>query len=185
MNLRYSGFAASMTAECTGLSITRVGASLGAEISGIDLERELTQEQVEAIEQQLARHELLIFRNQEITADDLIAFGRRFGELTVHPFAPSDGSAPVLITFRNDEKTPPFATDVCHSDETFRRHPPMATVLCAKEVPALGGDTVFASMSAAYAGLSDRIQQLISGLEAMHDIKPFRALFGSSEADRR
>lgn len=185
MNLRYSALAEPMTFDRAGLTITRLGPSLGADISGIDLGRDLAQEQVEAIEQALAWHELLIFRNQEITADGLIAFGRRFGELTVHPFAPSDGSAPVLITFRNDEKTPPFATDVWHSDETFRCHPPMATVLCAKEVPALGGDTVFASMSAAYAGLSERMQQLISGLEAIHDIKPFRTLFGSSEADRR
>ena len=108
MNLRYSALAEPMTLDRAGLTITRLGPSLGAEISGIDLGRNLAQEQVEAIEQALAWHELLIFRNQEIAADGLIAFGRRFGELTVHPFAPSDGSAPVLITFRNDEKTPPF-----------------------------------------------------------------------------
>jgi taurine dioxygenase len=112
-------------------------------------------------------------------------FGRRFGELTVHPFAPSDGDAPQLITFRNDEKSPPFGTDVWHSDETFRAEPPMATVLVAKEVPALGGDTVFASMTAAFEGLSERMRQFISGLEAIHDLKPFRALFGDSEEDRR
>jgi taurine dioxygenase len=185
MDLRQTGLADPTTVDHAGLTITRLSPSVGAEIAGIDLRRGLGRKQVEAIEQALAQHELLIFRDQQITADDLIAFGRRFGELTVHPFAPSDGSAPVLITFRNDEKTPPFGTDVWHSDETFRPCPPMATVLCAKEVPALGGDTVFASMSAAYAGLSDRLQQLISGLEAIHDIKPFRVLFGSSEADRR
>ena len=84
-------------------------------------------------------------------------FGRRFGELTVHPFAPNEGkNAPELIKFRNDETTPPFGTDVWHSDETFRAEPPMATILCAKETPAVGGDTMFVSMSAAYDGLSDR-----------------------------
>jgi taurine dioxygenase len=112
-------------------------------------------------------------------------FGRRFGDLTVHPFAPSEGEAPQLIKFRNDETTPPFGTDVWHSDETFRPEPPMATVLCAKEVPAVGGDTLFASMSAAFDGLSDRMQQLICGLEAIHDLRPFRALFGDSEEDRK
>ncbi len=61
----------------------------------------------------------------------------------------------------------------------------MATVLCAKEVPAIGGDTMFVSMSAAFDGLSDRMQQFISGLEAIHDLKPFRALFGDSEEDRK
>ena len=74
-------------------------------------------------------------------------FGRRFGELTVHPFSPHDEKAPILIKFRNDETNAPFGTDVWHSDETFRAQPPMATILCAKEVPAVGGDTLFASMS--------------------------------------
>ncbi|HZN28158.1 MAG TPA: TauD/TfdA family dioxygenase, partial [Xanthobacteraceae bacterium] len=106
-------------------------------------------------------------------------------ELTVHPFSPHDENAPVLIKFKNDETNPPFGTDVWHSDETFRAEPPMATVLCAKEVPAVGGDTMFVSMSAAFDGLSDRMQQFISGLEAIHDLKPFRALFGSSEEDRK
>jgi taurine dioxygenase len=74
---------------------------------------------------------------------------------------------------------------VWHSDETFRAEPPMATVLCAKEVPAVGGDTIFVSMTAAFDGLSERMQRLISGLEAVHDLKPFRALFGSSEEERK
>jgi taurine dioxygenase len=61
----------------------------------------------------------------------------------------------------------------------------MATVLVAKEVPALGGDTMFASMTAAFEGLSERMRGFVSGLEAIHDLKPFRALFGGSEEDRR
>ena len=61
----------------------------------------------------------------------------------------------------------------------------MATILCAKEVPAVGGDTMFASMSAAFDGLSSRMKEFISGLEAIHDLKPFRTLFGNTEDDRR
>jgi taurine dioxygenase len=90
-----------------------------------------------------------------------------------------------LIKFRNDETNPPFRTDVWHSDETFRKEPPKATILVAKEVPAIGGDTMFASMSAAFDGLSDRMQSFISGLEAVHDFKPFRELFDDSEEDRK
>ena len=103
----------------------------------------------------------------------------------MHPFAPRETDAPELIKFTNDETTPPFSTDVWHSDETFRAEPPMATVLCAKEVPAVGGDTLFASMVAAFDGLSDRMQQFISGLEAIHDIRPFKLLFGDSEEERK
>jgi Taurine catabolism dioxygenase TauD, TfdA family len=115
-----------------------------------------------------------LWSTPSVTSENLIDFGRRFGELTVHPFAPHDDKAAVLIKFRNDETNPPFATDVWHSDETFRAEPPMATMLCAKVVPTIGGDTMFASMSAAFDGLSDRMQQFISGLEAIHDWKPFK-----------
>ncbi len=169
-----------------GVTTRRVGVNLGAEISGVDLRQPLSEAQFAAIETALVENELIIFRNQDITSEQLMAFGRRFGELTVHPFAPNEGkNAPELIKFRNDETTPPFGTDVWHSDETFRAEPPMATMLCAKEVPAVGGDTMFVSMSAAYDGLSDRMQQLISGLYAIHDMKPFRPLFGQSLEERK
>jgi taurine dioxygenase len=139
----------------------------------------------DAIEEALVDNELIIFRNQDISSQNLMDFGRRFGELTVHPFAPNDENVSVLIKFRNDETNPPFRTDVWHSDETFRAEPPKATLLCAKEVPAIGGDTMFASMSAAFDGLSDRMQNFVSGLEAIHDFKPFRELFDDSEEDRK
>jgi taurine dioxygenase len=174
-----------VTAQRAGVTVTRVGANLGAEIGGVDLRAPLSDEVFGVVEDALVEHELIIFRNQEITSDNLMDFGRRFGELTVHPFSPNEASAPQLIKFRNDEANAPFGTDVWHSDETFRAEPPMATVLCAKEVPAVGGDTMFVSMSAAFDGLSDRMQQFISGLEAIHDLKPFRALFGDSEEDRK
>jgi taurine dioxygenase len=171
--------------EVSGIGVTRVGVHLGAEVSGVDLRWPLSAAAVAAISDALVSNELIIFRKQEITSENLMDFGRRFGDLTVHPFSPNAATAPQLISFRNDETKPPFGTDVWHSDETFRAEPPMATVLCAKEVPALGGDTMFVSMSAAFEGLSDRMQQFVSGLEAVHDLKPFRALFGDSSEDRK
>jgi taurine dioxygenase len=173
-----------ITTQSGGVTVTRLGVNLGAGIGAVDLGRPLTDQSFSAILAALAEHEVLILRDQRISSDDLIRFGRRFGELSVHPFAPRDVETPELIKFHNDEATPPFGTDVWHSDETFRVEPPMATILCAKEVPAVGGDTVFASMSAAFAGLSARLQRFVSGLEAVHDIRPFRALFGDSEEDR-
>ena len=174
-----------IVAQQAGITITRVGAYLGAEITGIDLREPMSDEQRDAIENALAENELLIFRNQDINSQNLIDLGSRFGELTVHPFAPTDKDVSVLIKFRNDETNPPFRTDVWHSDETFRKEPPKTTILVAKEVPAIGGDTMFVSMSAAFDGLSDRMQQYVSGLEALHDFKPFRDLFDDSEGDRQ
>ncbi len=168
-----------------GVTITQAAVNLGAVVTGIDLREPLPPRQFAVLEAALVEHEVLILPEQQISSEQLMGFGRHFGELSVHPFAPRDGESPELIRFLNDETTPPFGTDVWHSDETFRAEPPMATILCAKEVPLVGGDTLFASMTAAYEGLSDRLQQLISGLEAIHDIKPFRALFGDSEDARR
>jgi taurine dioxygenase len=171
--------------ERSGVTVTRVGVNLGAEITGVDLRKPLSDAQFGVLQDALVENELLIFRNQDISSENLMDFGRRFGELTVHPFSPHDENAPVLIKFRNDETTPPFGTDVWHSDETFRAEPPMATILCAKEVPAVGGDTMFASMTAAYDGLSENMKQFIDGLYAVHDLKPFKALFSDSEEDRK
>jgi len=175
-----------VVSQRAGITVRRVGVHLGAEIAGLDLRLPLPDAQFQAIEAALVENELIVFRDQDITSEQLMDFGRRFGELTVHPFAPNEGkNAPELIKFSNDEKTPPYGTDVWHSDETFRAEPPMATILCAKEVPAIGGDTMFVSMSAAFDGLSDRMQQYISGLDAIHDMKPFRPLFGKEPDERK
>ncbi len=187
MNKHVDGMASRpLRTERAGVVVTRTGVNLGAEITGIDLRKPLSDEQFEAIDAALVEHALIVFRDQDISSANLMDFGRRFGELTVHPFAPNEGkNAPELIKFRNDENTPPFGTDVWHSDETFRAEPPMATILCAKEVPAVGGDTMFVSMAAAYDGLSEKMQQYISGLEGIHDMKPFRPLFGKSQEERK
>ncbi len=137
-----------IVSERAGMTITRVGSHIGAEITGIDLRKPMSDEQCGVIEAGLAENELLIFRNQDISSQNLIDFGSRFGELTVHPFAPKDKDVSVLIKFRNDETNPPFRTDVWHSDETFRKEPPKATILIAKDVPAIGERTIHvASMS--------------------------------------
>jgi taurine dioxygenase len=168
----------------TSVHVRKVGAACGAEVEGVDLSRPLGEADFAAIHDAFVEHQVIVFRDQDITIEDQKAFGRRFGELTVHPFAPSEDDAPDVIVFDNDADNPPWGTDVWHSDETFRATPPLGTMLRALIVPEWGGDTVFASMAAAYEGLSDRMQQFISGLEAIHDFKPFRQLFGDDPAQR-
>ena len=159
------------------LSIRRIGVFLGAEITGIDLARPLDEPTVAAIRQAHAEHGVLVFPDQAISSENLMTFGRYFGELSVHPFSTSAEESPELIVYDNKEGNPPAATDIWHTDETFRECPPMGTMLCSKIVPALGGDTAFASMCAVYEGLSDRMRSFLSGLEAVHDFRPFKALF--------
>jgi len=161
----------------TTVLIRPLGVFLGAEITGLDLTQALAPDAVETLKRAHAEHGVLVFPDQAISSEDLKRFGRYFGELSVHPFSTSAAEAPELIVYDNREGNPPAPTDIWHTDETFRDSPPMGTALCSKIVPEVGGNTAFASMSAVYEGLSDRWQRFLSGLEAVHDFKPFRSLF--------
>jgi taurine dioxygenase len=170
--------------QTSSIRIEQVNSHLGAEVSGIDLSQPLTDASLAVLQQAHADHEVLVFRDQPLKADDFMAFGRRFGRLSIHPFSPNDKENPELILFKNDADTPPWKTDCWHSDETFREVPPMGTMLHALDVPKFGGDTMFVSMTAAYEGLSDRMQSFLSGLEAYHDFLPFKDVFGETAAGR-
>jgi len=164
------------------ISVRQLGAFLAAEVTGVDLTQPLNAPTVEAIRQAHVTFGVVVFPNQIISSEDLKRFGRYFGELTVHPFSTSTKDAPELIIYDNKEGNPPPATDIWHTDETFRVEPPMGTMLCSKIIPRIGGDTCFCSMAAAYEGLSDRMQHFIAGLEAVHDFKPFKEYFEGDEA---
>ena len=170
------------------IKIIQKGAHLGAEVVGVDLTKTVNDRVFNIIEEAFVEYEVLIFRKQRINSSQQIAFAKNFGNLSVHPFSPNSDDTPELIIFDNDAENPPFGTDCWHTDETFRADPPMATMLHGLIIPEVGGDTVFASMTSAYEGLSDRMKNFISGLECVHDFKPFRALFGAdkkSKADLR
>ena len=167
------------------ITIARLGRNLAAEISDIDLSLPLDDATFAAVNNALLENEVLVFRDQDISADDMMAFGRRFGPLSIHPFSPTMADAPELIVLDNHRDNPPRLTDIWHSDETFRETPPMGTMLRSTITPRVGGDTMFASISAAYEGLDDRTQRYLSGLEGEFDFKPFRTLFGNDEEGRR
>lgn len=158
----------------TTVDVERVGPHLGAEIHGLDTSQPLDEATVQLIKDALLEHKVIIFRDQDITIEQQIAFGECFGELSVHPMAPNVSENPELIVLDNYGDVEPNRTDMWHSDETFRETPPMGTILRAKIAPKVGGDTVLCSMTAAYEGLSDRMQYFISGLEAVHDFMPWR-----------
>ncbi|OVZ66099.1 hypothetical protein CDO46_02150 [Pigmentiphaga sp. NML030171] len=170
-------FAPPAASQTALFSVKRAGVFLGARITGIDLSKPLDTATVDALKLAHAEHGVLVFPDQKISSGDLLRFGRYFGELSVHPFSTNAEDSPELIVYDNKEGNPPAPTDIWHTDETFRACPPMGTALCSKIIPEVGGDTAFASMSAVYEGLSDRMQHFLSGLEAVHDFKPFRGLF--------
>jgi len=162
----------------------RIGGNIGAEIRGLDLRRPLASATFDALHAAFIRHEVLVFREQDLSLDEQMAFGRLFGELSIHPFSPNLDDKREVIVLDYSADNPPALTDQWHADETFRAAPPALTILRAKVVPEWGGDTLFASMTAAYTGLSERMKQYIHGLEAIHDFKPWRPLFTASDAHR-
>ena len=159
------------------MHIERLGPVFGAEVSDLSLTPDLSQSEIDEILAALARHEILVFRDQEMTAAEQLALGRRFGELVISPFSPNADDAPELIVLDNGVDARPL-TDIWHADETYRATPPKITMLKAVISPELGGDTIFCSMRAVYAGLSDRMQRHIAGLTALHGFGRFRSLAG-------
>jgi taurine dioxygenase len=153
----------------TPLSIQPITACIGAEISGVDLGKPLSDNTRDEIQAALVDHHVLFFREQDITPENQIAFARRFGEISVPPFAPKYGDNPEMIVL--DQSQPKGeGADAWHSDNTFMTAPPMGSILRAVQIPEVGGDTCFASAVAAYEALSPAIQHLIDGLTAVHDI---------------
>ena len=167
------------------LEIIPINGFIGAEIRGADLSR-LDDATFRQIDDALVQYEVVVLREQKaMTLDDQMAFGARFGKLSIHPFSPNLTDKPEVIVLDYSADHPAARTDIWHADETFRPNPPMATILRARIIPSRGGDTCFASMTAAYRGLSERMKQYIHGLTCLHDFKPFRSLFGDTPEHRR
>jgi len=160
------------------IAVTPGANGIGAEIGGVDIASGLSDAQVAEIEQALVRHKVLFFRDQEMTSQQQLAFGRRFGPLEIHPFASfktftSPPDEPELIIVEAFPENPMVA-EAWHSDVTWRETPAMASILRVTDVPEEGGDTMWADMAAAYADLDDATQRHLSSLTAVHDWHQFR-----------
>ena len=150
------------------LDITPIAGALGAEVKGMDLGRALSGDDVLKLRKLLNEYEVIFFRDQDISSASQKALALCFGPLQTHPaYATVDGFDEITIL----ESTPdnPTKIEAWHSDMTFRQHPPLGTVLKAVVTPPKGGDTLWSSMTAAYEGLSFPMQQMLEGLNAVHD----------------
>lgn len=146
--------------------------TIGAEVEGVDL-GDVDDAAFSEVSHALAEHLVLFFRDQEISVEDHKAFGRRFGELDIHPNDPGLDGHPEVMVIHADETSKRVAGEMWHSDVSCRAEPPMGSILRMFEVPETGGDTLFASMYAAYDALSDRMKEHLDGLTALHDGGPY------------
>lgn len=147
--------------------------TIGGELLGIDLRQEMGADQLRTLRDILLDWKVMFFRDQDITSEDHVRFASAFGELEVHPFAPCHPDHPELLVITHDEKSK-GKENAWHSDVTWRQAPSLGSVLRARELPEVGGDTLFSNMYAAYDGLSDEIKEKIEGRKARHDFWPFR-----------
>jgi taurine dioxygenase len=155
-------------ASSPSIQVRPVSGALGAELSGVDLGRALAPEALAAIRAALLEHAVIFFRDQELSPDSQIAFARHFGELDVHPIVEGLPDHPELLRVHKPAGEPASFGTGWHTDNSFFACPSLGTVLYASVVPPYGGDTLFASMTRAWDALSERMQELLSGLMAVH-----------------
>jgi taurine dioxygenase len=150
--------------------------TIGAEVAGVDLAGDLDDTVIDQIRAALLEWKVLFFRDQHgLDRSGHIAFGRRFGELEVHPITPAGQEQPEVFVIPAGGRY--RAPDTWHSDVTWRPEPSMGSILRAVELPPLGGDTLWADMGTAYDLLDDETKARIDGLEATHD---YASAFGRS-----
>jgi taurine dioxygenase len=148
---------------------------VGAEVRGLDL-REVDDAAFAELEDAFYAFKVLFFRDQDLTPEQHIAFASRWGELEEHPFLPAKDGYGAVIRFAKDEQLV-GVENAWHSDVSWRERPSLGSVLRAVEVPPVGGDTLFADMTAAWEGLPDDVKARIEGAVAVHD---FTQSFGAA-----
>ncbi|MEZ5936703.1 MAG: TauD/TfdA family dioxygenase [Hyphomonadaceae bacterium] len=141
---------------------------LGAEIEGVDLSQPLTNAQYDDIHRAFLDHHVIFFRDQALSPDDQVAFGRRFGTLNIHPYVKGMASHPEILEIIKEPHEKVNFGGGWHSDMSFLEEPALGSQLYAMEVPDVGGDTLFASQYAAYDSLSEGLKATLDGMRAIH-----------------
>lgn len=165
-------------AAARGIRIEPSTLTLGAELSGVDLDQPLSDTDAEIVRDAWLHYKVIFFRDQDISHESHLRLGRLFGELEGHPVIPHIDGHPEVLLIKGVEGvqlTPesfePFkAFNKWHTDVTFRQRPSIASVLRARIIPLVGGDTIWADTAAAYHGLPQGVKERIEGLDAEHDI---------------
>ena len=150
------------------ISVTRLSPHIGAEIGRIDLTKPLSNRQVEEVHEALIENQVIFFRDQPIDVPTLKSFARHFGKLHIHPLKGMDGH-PEVRFIKADANSKHVSGEDWHTDMSCDPVPPMGSILHLHTLPPIGGDTIFASMYAAYDALSPRMQTFLEGLTATHD----------------
>jgi taurine dioxygenase len=157
------------TATPAGITLRHHSPTIGTEVLGIDLREPLDDELFGFLHRLLLDRKVIFFRDQFLTPEQHLDLGRCWGELEAVPFLDHDSTYPELLTIRRGAER--AYENVWHSDVSWRAEPSMGSILRALKVPAVGGDTLWADMTAAYDALSPAMKQMVDGLVAVHSIE--------------
>ena len=171
-----------------GIAIKPVTAAIGADVRGIDLSQPLDMATVKVLKDALSDHLVLFFRDQPmLSTDEHIRFAKYFGQIDLPLFRTKSSGRPEVLVL--DQVAPKGeGADSWHADNTYMETPPMGSILQARILPNIGGDTCFASMSAAYDALSPVMRTFLDGLTATHSLEQMvertRHVAGASLRDK-
>lgn len=163
---------AAVQTEPQMLNLRPLTGALGAEVFDVDV-RNLDETTFAAIHKAFLDYSVLVFRNQELDEQQFADFGRRFGKLEEEPFLPNKSETPGVYYFygapKNADK---LSTQKLgwHMDHSYQQNPSLGAMLYALDVPAVGGDTLFASSYESYEGLSNAMQEMLADKIAIHDV---------------
>jgi len=146
------------------ITVNRVAGPIGAEVSGVDLARELSDEVIAEIRGAWLEHVVIFFRDQQLTSAQYLAFAGRFGKPIEYPFVQGIDGFPVITPVVKLEHERVNFGGIWHTDTSYLDQPPMGTFLLAREVPPRGGDTLFANQYLAYETLSEGLRRTLDGL---------------------
>src|SRR5713226_4454943 len=157
------------------IEVRPLAGAMGAEIGGVDLKREQGNQVWSEIHRAFLEHLVIVFRDQDLSLDDLMAVGRRFGEPSDYPFVKGFDSHPQIFEIVKEPHEAKNFGNLWHSDTTYLPRPPLATLLYARETPSHGGDTLFANQYLAYEALSEGMRALLERVSGVNSASLKRA----------
>jgi taurine dioxygenase len=168
----------------SAIEVKPLSPHIGAEVLGVDLSRPLSNAEFDTIHNAFLRHHVIFFRDQTLTPDQQLAFGRRWGSLNIHPYVKGMASHPEILEIIKEPQERSNFGGGWHSDMSFLEEPALGSQLYAIEVPEVGGDTLFASQYAAYDALSDGLKATLDGLIGIHSAAEEYGAEGQSSRKR-
>ena len=155
--------------EYRHFEVKPLSSAVGAVLHGIDISHDLADDQIAEIREALLEYLVIFFRDQRMSDERLMTFGRYFGELYLHPNLAKRGPYPEVIHVVKEPEATRVVGAEWHTDTGHVECPPMGAILHALEVPPKGGDTLFANQYLAYETLSEGLKATLDGMKAVHD----------------